>query len=381
MKNPKHIILIAGEASGDLHGARLIESLKKLDPALTFAGIGGPLMRGQGMVLYEDLTQMAVVGFIEVLKHYQSFKKIFDTILVKIETVRPDAVVLIDYPGFNLRLARAIKQKGIKTKIIFYISPQVWAWKESRTKLIQKVVDKMLVILPFEKEFYAKRGVSVEFVGHPLLDSIKITKNREEFLTAIGLSERNYTIALLPGSREQEVLKLLPLMIKAGEILYQKNCRLQFLLIKAPTISAEMAQKCLKGTTLPVKIVLFENYNAINASQICMVASGTATLETAILQKPMVIIYKTSLLTWMLAKMIIKIPCIGLVNIVAGKKIVEELVQFDATPQNIANEIESLCTNEPKIAEIKSELKKVRELLGTPGASNKAAEIIMKEIH
>ena len=187
-------MIVAGEASGDLHGSHLVESLKKLQPGITFSGLGGPLLHKAGVELYEDLTRLAVVGFWEVLKHFKDFQRIFEMMLSKIKEARPAAVILIDYPGFNLRLAREIKKAGIPTKVIYYISPQVWAWKESRIKLIKKVCDHMLVILPFEKEFYARRGMNVEFIGHPLLDSIKITQPPEKFLVSRGLSTQQSTI-------------------------------------------------------------------------------------------------------------------------------------------------------------------------------------------
>ena len=375
MEQSKHLIIVAGEASGDLHASRLVDSLKKISPKMTFSGLGGPLMRKSGVTLYEDLTNFAVVGFSEVLKHFGDFQKIFKMILKKIEETGPDAVVLVDYPGFNLRLARAIRQAKIKTKIIYYISPQVWAWKESRVELIKKVVDKMLVILPFEKEFYARREMDAEFVGHPLLDSIKLTQTPEHFLTSVGLSASNYTIALLPGSRKKEIERILPVMLQTARRLYSDNKKLQYLLIQAPTIAQALIEKYVKRFSLPLKIVE-QSYDAVNAAQICLVASGTATLETAILLKPMVVVYKTSFLTWALAKLLVKIPYIGLVNVVAGEKIVAECVQFNATAKKISAEVKSIYNDEIKIADIKLGLRKVKESLGEPGASSRAAKVI-----
>ena len=371
-------MIVAGEASGDLHGSHLVESLKKLQPEITFSGLGGPLLHKAGVELYEDLTRLAVVGFWEVLKHFKDFQRIFEMMLSKIKEAQPAAVILIDYPGFNLRLAREIKKAGIPTKVIYYISPQVWAWKESRIKLIKKVCDHMLVILPFEKEFYARRGMNVEFIGHPLLDSIKITQPPEKFLVSRGLSAQQSTIGLLPGSREKEIERLLPVMLGAAQILYAQNNRLQFVLMQASSVSKSLIEKFTSRCSLPLKIIQDQTYDAINASNLCMVTSGTATLETAILQKPMIVVYKTSLLTWLLAKFLIKIPYIGLVNVVAGKKIVPECIQFEATPQKIAQEINLICTDERKMTEIKSELQKVKASLGNPGASRRAAEAVVK---
>ena len=380
MEQSKHIVIIAGEASGDLHASRLVDSLKKISPKITFSGLGGPLMKERGVLLYEDLTNFAVVGFWEVIKHLQSFHKIFKMILEKIKDIQPDCVVLVDYPGFNLRLARAIKKANVKTKIIYYISPQVWAWKESRVKLIKRVIDEMLVILPFEKEFYARFGMDVKFVGHPLLDSIKLSsQSPENFLMSVGLSPHHYTIGLLPGSREKEIERILPIMLKTAQLLHEENEKIQFVVIQAPTISLNLIEQYVNEFELPLKIIE-HSYDAVNATQICMVASGTATLETAILLKPMVVVYKTSFLTWALAKLLVKIPYIGLVNVVAGKKIVAECVQFGAIPKKIAEEIKSIYTNELKIAAIKIELKKIKALLGEPGASLQAARVILNTL-
>ncbi len=378
MPSKNSIIIIAGEASGDLHGSHLVEALEKLQPGITFSGLGGPLMESAGVEIYEDLTRLAVVGFWEILKHFQNFKRVFQTILNKIKETQPAAVILIDYPGFNLRLAREIKKAGIQTKVIYYISPQVWAWKESRIKLIREVCDQMLVILPFEKEFYARRGMDVEFIGHPILDSLRTTQPGPDFLCLIGFSSQYPTIGLLPGSREKEIEKILPVMLEAAKILYAQNNRLQFLLMKATSVRLKHLEKFSNRYSLPLRVIGDQTYNGINASDVCMVTSGTATLETAILQKPMVVVYKTSWLTWLLAKFLIKIPWIGLVNVVAGKKIVPECIQFKATPEKIAQEVKSIYTNEKKIAEIKSELRKVKESLGAPGASRRAAEAIIK---
>ena len=371
----KHLMIIAGEASGDMHGAHLVEEIKKLNPNITFSGLGGQNMQASGVELYTDMTKLAVVGLIEVLKHYNRFKEIFNLVLEKARTTRPTAVILIDYPGFNLRLAAELKKMDIK--VIYYISPQVWAWKESRVKQIKKVVDRMLVLFPFEKEFYAKRGMDVDFVGHPLVDTVKVTTPCKELLRNAGLSTQKLTIGILPGSRQKEVETLLPEMLKAAELLTEEHPRLQFLLSKAPTIKEETINKFLTNPKLPVVVMDQSSYDVTNASHICMVASGTATLETAILETPMVIVYKTSFLTWLIAKLLIKIPNIGLVNIVAKTQIVPECVQFQATGKHIATQLTQIFTNELKVAEIKSELKKTKQALGEPGASQRAAGIIV----
>ena len=373
----KHIIIVAGEASGDLHAAHLVEAIKSQNSQITFSGLGGPQMEKAGVELYEDLTQISVVGFFEVLKHFNEFKRIFHLILGKIRERKPTAVVLVDYPGFNLCLAREVKKLGVK--VIYYISPQVWAWKENRVKLIKKYTDCMLVLFPFEKEFYAKHGVDVTFVGHPLLDTLKIKIPREQLLKSLNLSER-FTIGLLPGSRQKEVENLLPAMLAAAKILNQEFPAIQFLLIKASTIPIAILQKYIVDLRIPLKIVENATYEGINASDICLVTSGTATFETALLEKPMVVAYKTSFFTWLLARWLIKIPYIAMANVMAGKKIVPECIQFDANGPKIAQELKNIFTDEIRIAEIKSELKKMRESLGEGGASVRAAKEILKMV-
>jgi len=372
----KHFILVAGEASGDLHGAHLVEAIKFRAPSTTFSGLGGSKMKSSGVELYGDLTQMAVVGFWEVLKHYRDIKKIFHLILEKIDSTNVDAVILIDYPGFNLRLAKELKKRNIK--VIYYISPQVWAWKKNRVHFIKNNVDQMLVLFPFEVDFYAQFGIDVHCVGHPLIDAIQVNAPKGNTLSSLDLSTETLTIGILPGSRQREIEVLLPIMLTAAKNLISDFPEIQFLIFKAPTIPRSSLEHYLEGSTLTYRIIEEDTYDGINACNLCMVASGTATLEVAILQKPMVIVYKTSLLTWILAKLVVKIKNIGLVNIVAGKRIVPECVQFQATGKIIAKELKSIFTNEPKIAEIKINLKGVKESLGLSGASQRAAEEILK---
>jgi lipid-A-disaccharide synthase len=373
--NNKHIFIVAGEASGDMHAAHLVSALQALDPSFSFSGLGGEMMAEKGVHLYNDLTKISVVGFAEVLKHYSEFKRIFDETIRHVDRIKPAAVVLVDYPGFNLRLAKQLKKRG--HKIIYYISPQVWAWKKKRINLIRCIVDKMLVLFEFEKDFYAREGIEVEFVGHPLIDSVVPTEEKTKFLKKIGLTDFRMTIGLLPGSREKEVERHLPVMLAAASLLARDFPMLQFLVIQAPTISDVQIQRFTAAQKeIRLKTVKGEGYNAINASDCCVVASGTATLETALLLKPMVVIYKTSWLTWFLAKLFVKIPNIGLVNVVAGKRIVPECIQNTAIPARIAKELKEIFTNELRVEAIKDELSRVRKSLGSPGANIKAANVI-----
>ena len=300
-----HIVIVAGEASGDMHAAHLVESIKHLDPSVIFSGLGGSKMEAAGVELYQDLTKIAVVGFWEVVKHYKDIKKAFDLILKKIKAVNADAVILVDYPGFNLRLAKELKKRNVK--VIYYIRPQVWAWKEKRVHFIKKNVDRMLVLFQFEKSFYARFGADVQFVGHPLVDTIKVHATKESLLESKNLSADQLTIGILPGSRQKEIETLLPIMLQAARILNQEFPQIQFLIIKAPTITKASIKEHLQSASLTYQIVDENVYDGINACDLCMVASGTATLETAILQKPMVVVYKASFLTWILAKLFVKI--------------------------------------------------------------------------
>ncbi|MBI3617497.1 MAG: lipid-A-disaccharide synthase [Candidatus Omnitrophica bacterium] len=370
----KHFIIVAGEASGDVHAAHLVDELKKLDPSLTFSGIGGPRLQASGVELYKDISSLAVVGFVEVIKHYGAIRGIFNLILQRIDKVKPQAVILVDYPGFNLRLAREIKKRNVK--VIYYISPQVWAWKANRVEQIQKYVDKMLVLFRFEQDFYARRGVRVDFVGHPLMDALNAPMDKNKFCQRHGLDRERLTIGLLPGSRQNEINTLLPIMLNAADILHKEFAPIQFLVLKAHTIERSLLERCCRNAVCQPRIIESETYDGINACHLCIVASGTATLETAILEKPMVIVYKTSFPTWLMAKLLVKIPYIGLVNVVAGKKIVAECVQFQATPEHIASQLRKIITDEIRIAVIKENLRDVKNLLGALGASQRAAEII-----
>lgn len=377
-KSSNHIIIIAGEDSGDLHGALLVKALKQLKPELTFSGLGGQKMLASGVNLYQDFTKMAVVGFVEVLKHYPEFKKIFDFILNKIKTANPVAVILIDYPGFNIRIAK--KLKNIDTKVIYYISPQVWAWKKNRVYIIKEYVDRMLVLFKFEKDFYAKYGIDVDFVGHPLIDTVKVESPRNKVLAGVDLQDYKTTIGLLPGSRQKEIERHLPVMLQTAEILHKEFPMLQFLLIKAPSISRSTLLAMTDKIKLRIPIIEDNIYDAIGACDLCLVTSGTATLETAILEKPMVVMYKTSWITWMLAKMVVKIPHISLVNVVAQKEVVPEFIQNRATAPALADALKKIFTNEIRIATMKDQLREITESLGAGSSAFNAAKSILNTI-
>jgi len=372
---PKRIMIIAGESSGDFHSASLIQALKRMDPDLEISGIGGERMRQAGAKIYFDISELSIIGFTGVLANLKKIKQAFHTLLDAIDAQPPDVCVLVDYPGFNLKLAPELKKRGIP--VIYYISPQIWAWWKGRIHTIKRFVDKMIVVFKFEEALYKESGVEVSFVGHPLLDSIHPQTSREDFLNKLGLSCQKQTIGLVPGSRKVEVERILPILLESAKVIRQKAPETQFILLKAPGVAGEIFQTKIK--TFDLKLALCENqtYEFLQSCDFALVASGTATLEAAIMQTPMAIVYKVSFLNWLIARLLIKVPFIGLVNVVAGKKLVPEFIQFKAKPKSIAECALEILGDQEKLLKIKTELKKIRVNLGSPGASQRAAQIIL----
>ncbi|MGD9015011.1 MAG: lipid-A-disaccharide synthase [Candidatus Omnitrophota bacterium] len=364
----KRILIVAGEASSDLHAANLVKDIKSLMPEVEFFGLGGARMEQQGVKLYANIVDLAVVGFVEVLKNIRKFKAIFNQLLQEIDKLNPDLAILIDYPGFNLRLAVELKRK--KVPIVYYISPQIWAWGKNRINLIKKTIKKMIVIFKFEEALYKKAGVEVNFVGHPFLDVVRAN-------SSLNLPSGMTTIALLPGSREVEVRRLLPLMLESAKIIKEKIPSSQFIILRSSTVKKELFDQALTNYQLPVYVFIDKTYEGLVSSDFAMIASGSATLESAILERPFVVMYKVSWLNWLFLRTIIKIPYIGLVNIVAGRKIIKEFIQHRAQAGKIANYIVGALKNPTKITAIKNELSRVRLLLGKEGASKRAAGIIV----
>ena len=376
-RTPQKILIVTGEESGDMRAAPLVRAIHAYAPDIRFIGIGGDRLRQAGVATFADINELSVIGFAEVIRHYPRIKTIFDLTVRKLREEKPDAVLLVDYPGFNLRLAKEAKKLDIK--VFYYVSPQVWAWKESRVKLIKKTVDRMIVLFPFEKEFYAKHGYEVDFVGHPLVDENRADKGASDFLKSIGLNDKAPTLALLPGSRKKEISRHLPPMLEAATLLKKDHPKLQIILLQAKNLETTSFDNPLKKAPKDL-IITSDYYNALNAADFCVVASGTATLETGILGKPMAVIYKTSWLTFLIAKLVIRIPNISLVNIVAGKKIVEELLQQNACAKKIALVINGFLRNPEKARAIRKELAGLKAKLGSPGASQRAAKIILAEL-
>ena len=378
-QKPKKIIIIAGEASGDLHGSYLARAMKMINPEIEISGIGGRLMAEAGVRLYYNIVSLAVIGFIEILINLKKFRHIYNLTLEKIDFHKPDAVILIDYPGFNLKIARQIKKRRIP--IFYYISPQVWAWGKNRVKIISELVDKMLVVFEFEKEFYKQHGIDATFVGHPLLDITKPSMEKDEACKIFHLDNTKPIVGILAGSRENEIKRHLAIMLDAARILKKDIRDIQFIISKPPQIPNALFNQLLKSSRLSVTAITEKTYDLMNVADLVLIASGTATLESAISLTPMIIIYKVSPLTYLLIRRLIRIPCIGLVNIVAGKKIMPEFIQYQARPKNISRKARELLKDKKALEQLKGELAKVREKLGVPGASQRVAEIILSSLN
>jgi lipid-A-disaccharide synthase len=369
--------MIAGEASGDLHGAKLASALLKADPGVSLEGVGGKLMNSAGVNLLGDIQDLGVVGVVEVLSHWSSIWSIYWKVRQRLHRNPPDLAVFIDYPDFNLRMARTARRAGVPT--VYYISPQVWAWRRGRVKTIARLIDKMLVIFPFEKEFYDSAGVDCEFVGHPLLDDLHTLPPKTTLRTRHGLHPDRPTIGLLPGSRRQEVSRLLPAMLQAMERLKKRMPLLQLIMAVAPSLDSDVVQSIVTavGPGLEVVSIPGRADEVISASDAVVVASGTATLQAAIHEIPMVIVYKVSGPTYLLGRMLIQTEQIGLANLVAGKRIVPELLQSSVTGQAIEGEVYRILTDAVYAEGIRKGLSQVKAKLGSPGASARAAQVIL----
>lgn len=370
------LMIIAGEASGDLQAANLLRSLKSINPNIEAFGMGGKKMSAEGAEIIYDITNLAIVGFFEILKHLFTFKKIFEKLTGLLETRKPDAVILVDYPGFNLRFAKTAKEKSIP--VIYYISPQIWAWGEKRIHEIKRCVDKMIVIFGFEENLYKEAGVKVSFVGHPFLDIVKPVWKKEETIKISHMKHDSIKIALMPGSRKKEIEKHLPSMLRSCEIIKNKMPNAEFIISRIKELDQKLYDKIVRRSKIKAHSLENRPYEVMDIADLVIVSSGSATLEVAIMEKPMVIVYKTSFLTWLLAKNMIKIPDIGLVNIVAGRRMVPELTQFGVTPENIAKESLAILNDHKRIHEIKENLRKVKAKLGETGASSRASHVIHK---
>ena len=366
--------MVAGEVSGDLHGALLMEAIHRIDPEVKFFGVGGERLGRMGMKLLYHSQSLSVVGITEVLLKIRSIMKALRGLKQSLDRERPDLIILIDFPDFNLRLAKIAHRKGIP--IFYYISPQVWAWRPKRVKLIAQWVKKIVVLFPFEVPLYEAAGVNVEWVGHPLLDIVKPTLSKEAAFQRFGLDPKQRTIALLPGSRMHEVKRLLPPLLASAQLLQKETPDLQFIIPLAPGIFQETLSPWMRNISVPVKVVEGWTYDVMNISELLITASGTATLEAAILGKPMVIVYKVSFFSYWIGRALIRVDHIGLVNLVAGKEIAPELIQNDVNPQRVAEEALRILRNPILSRRMTEMMAGVRQSLGEPGAAQRAAHIV-----
>jgi len=374
----KKILIVAGETSGDTHGAALVKSLRAQVPGIHLAGIGGRNMEAAGMELLYHIREMSMMGFAEVLRHLPFIRKVMNDLETWVETHRPDAVILIDYPGFNLRFARKVREYDIP--VYYYISPQVWAWGKKRLPKMKRLIHKMFVIFPFEEEIYADHQIPVEFVGHPLVEEIRSVQDRETFFRESGFDPGIPAIGLLPGSRRQEIDRHLAVVGETvARLQQQAGVPLQFWLAIAPDLDPGE----ISGTIPADQVQLIQNktYEVMKYSTAVVVSSGSATLETAYFATPMVIIYKMNPVTWWLGKLLVDMEYIGLANIVAGRMVVPELLQDQANPENIAREVRRYLEDAEYDRSVRTALEGVREQLGEPGAGRRVAEAISRELY
>ncbi len=379
--SPFRIMMIAGEASGDLHGGALSSALFKIDPILKIVGIGGQAMRKSGVDVQFDSARLGIVGIAEVLLKWRAIWEGYQ-VAKSILQSGVNLLVIIDFPDFNLRVAKIAKEMGIP--VVYYIGPQLWAWRKGRIKTIAERVDKMLVIFPFEQAIYRDAGVSCAFVGHPLVEEaaefLQTPFVKSDYIKEKELDPASMTIGLLPGSRETEIAAHLPVMLEGIKLLSEKMGPLQILIPIASTLSANFISRFTQLYSLPIRMVEGEIYSVLRAADVVVAASGTVTLQAALTQTPMVIIYKLSWLTHALARWLIDLPSISLVNIVAKKSLVPELIQSNATPERICEAVKNILSDPVVRDKMKAELSKGVSLLGKGNASRRAAEIIYQTL-
>jgi lipid-A-disaccharide synthase len=372
------LLLVAGESSGDLHGSHLARALLARHPDARLSGVGGPRMREAGVDVLFDVRSLAVVGAVEALHSIRALWTVYRLLLARLAREPVDAVVLIDFPGFNLKLAQAVRRRGIPA--LYYIAPQIWAWRPGRIEKIRRRIHKLFVVLPFEEALYRQAGIEAEFVGHPLLDLVQPTRTKAEICASHGLDPEVPIVGLLPGSRRSELRYLLPPMLGAAGYIRAALERVQFVLPLANTLEPADVQSALDASTLPVRLVWQHTYEMMQVADVLLVASGTATLEAALFQTPMVIVYRAHPLTYLLAQPLLRIPWIGLPNIIAGRPIVPELHQSAVTPDNMAAQALALLTQPEQAAAMRGELSKLRSQLGSPGVAARVARGVWEEV-
>ena len=377
MTRGREIMLVVGEASGDMHGASLVNALLKRDPNLTFFGVAGDQLQQTSFETLFTVSELTGMGLLELAGNIKNIVAAYRLLRRTLRTRRPNLLILIDFPEFNLRLAKLAKRLGVP--VLYYVSPQVWAWRQGRIRQIAQVVDQMAVVFPFEVEFYKRHRMPVEFVGHPLLDVVRVSQEPDSTLREIGLKKEKPVIALLPGSRRKEIAYHLPMMITAATELKRLE-QAQFFCVRASTLDRAELQRELDRAVFVIPIVEAGRYNAVNAADLVWAASGTATLETALLEKPMIVVYRVSWVTYCLARLLVKIKYIGIANIIAGKAIVPELVQSELSPERLVNESQAILNDDDARRRMIANLGNLRQKLGAPGAANRVAELAISLI-
>jgi lipid-A-disaccharide synthase len=372
----ERIMIVAGEASGDLHGSNLVREALARRPDLEFFGIGGARMREAGVEVLVGAEEMAVVGLVEVAAHFPVIYRAWSLLRRILRTAPPALLILIDYPDFNLRIARIARAVGVP--VLYYISPQVWAWRVGRVNTIARFVDRMAVVFPFEVPFYEKAGLPATFVGHPLVDSARPRLSRDEAFREFVVDSGRRVVGLFPGSRHGEIRRLLPVILDAAALLRQRHPDLQFVLPLASSLTRDDLAPYLAGSGLDIRVIACDSPDLIQLCDAIITASGTVTLEIALQQVPMVIIYKVSPLTYQVGKRLIRVDHVGICNIVAGERVVPELIQDDADPARIAAEIGRVLEDRQHADRIRAMLGTVKERLGSGGASARVAEIALE---
>lgn len=374
----RSILVIAGEISGDMHAAQVVRAIKAKAPDTEFWGIGGDELRAEGVELLHDVRDMAVMGFFEVIKGIGFFVRVFLQILREVKARKPDSVILVDYPGFNLRMAKQLKKRGIK--VYYYVSPQVWAWKKERIPMMAKVIDRLMVIFPFEVGVFKDTPLQVDYVGHPLVGEIN------HFLSTDPVElpwQGERKVGLLPGSRHQEIGRILPVMLAAAQKLEAKHPNLSFMIpVPNEQVEADVRQRIAATQDKPVKVTVVrgQTREVVRQAEAALVTSGTATLETALIGCPMVVTYKTQAITAFLARQLVKIPYICIVNIVANRSVVPEVLQNDATPESLFEHIDHLLGDTPEHGKMVVGYEEIREILGTQDAGQTIADIVLGDL-
>ncbi|MGC1181444.1 lipid-A-disaccharide synthase [Legionella sp.] len=379
MQKAKHVVIIAGEESGDVHASVLIKQLKTVYPNIKISGIGGQHMQEAGAELIFDLARFGVTGITEIIRHINVIRKAFTLIKKHLAKQSPDLLILVDYPGFNLRLARYAKQK-LGLKILYYISPQIWAWKAKRIHLIKKCIDMMAVILPFEKTIYEQANVPVSFVGHPLVEKISSIGDTASQRSILNLPLDAKIFALLPGSRENEIERHMPVLRDTAQRLHHQYPELQFIIPVANTVDINKITSYFDNSTLTVTFVKNQALSCMAAADFVVVASGTASLECALLEKPMCIIYKSSFLTYLLATKLIKVKFLGLCNLLSNKMIVPEFLQYDCNPRELSNYITQFMNDEIQSEKMLARLEKFKHSLSHEKSDGSLLKLIESQL-